>query len=631
MFTSVFSSLTLAKGFFDKEPPIYTDEHGEPHAYQRLAEHTITSKNYELSRLLPEYYGDIFFIPERREFIIWADKYLRRYSEEGELLDILENRGELRRVGVSFKESGYNDWVISGEIDDKVYVKDLDDTSLSEADLKSLIDTADNVDYDLPTNAYEKKEFTLFLKTQMGWSRVRSKKLFNLYDYTLGDEHQKSWLPLKGMQRHATHQLLLLDKSDEWDVNSMTSPMVVKDYLKTGKSGRGFLDINNQGWKGTYGHGYLALMQNGENLHFQIEIAQIGTGNDGRKLFSPDFEVMMLPKEYRTRNSAAFLVLEPRSHEYRPRDELGMYVLRPKVRDTSKSKVGYLSLQYPVELKLVNLQPRHGEWRSISYINGLNERFTLSLDSDVPVMPRPLPSQLEFYWQYSTTERMVRKFIQFNQTYLQFNDNYSKVIHFGFDHDEIGNAFKILGTNEPISLQLEAEKYGSKDLWESWRLLAINSKHAIELCKTHIGAAGLDYSYSDDHLQKQFELLKWDKSHKYDWEPKVSNEQIPPGFNVNFINDETVRDWYAAYKSESQTFRSLPKKVMFDAAIDTSKVMFNVSLNEAETIQAFEALGAEGQKLYLEFEPQWPRSKTKVWLYSETDSIELKKAISKDW
>ena len=52
-------------------------------------------------------------------------------------------------------------------------------------------------------------------------------------------------------------------------------------------------------------------------------------------------------------------------------------------------------------------------------------------------------------------------------------------------------------------------------------------------------------------------------------------------------------------------------------------------MDEFETLAAFEKLGANGKKVYLEFEPRLPREHIKARLYNDKESIELKKFVSK--
>ena len=61
------------------------------------------------------------------------------------------------------------------------------------------------------------------------------------------------------------------------------------------------------------------------------------------------------------------------------------------------------------------------------------------------------------------------------------------------------------------------------------------------------------------------------------------------------------------------------------------KTLYEITFDEFETMAAFEKLGANGKKVYLEFEPRLPRTQIKARLYNDKESIELKKFVSDDW
>lgn len=67
----------------------------------------------------------------------------------------------------------------------------------------------------------------------------------------------------------------------------------------------------------------------------------------------------------------------------------------------------------------------------------------------------------------------------------------------------------------------------------------------------------------------------------------------------------------------------------FLTIVNGRKVVFQVELNELETMTAFERLGTSGKIVYLEFEPRLPREIIKARVYSDKESIGLKKFVSK--
>jgi hypothetical protein len=118
---------------------------------------------------------------------------------------------------------------------------------------------------------------------------------------------------------------------------------------------------------------------------------------------------------------------------------------------------------------------------------------------------------------------------------------------------------------------------------------------------------------------------------RYDWIPTFSAEHKPDYVNAIFVNGENDRRWFLIDKKEPNIPRAVPMKLSFTTLINAKKVIFFVNFDELETMAAFEKLGANGRKVYLEFEPRLPRTQIKVRLYNDKESIELKKIDSEDW
>lgn len=485
-------------------PPIYVDENGASQAYLRLARQNIYSKSYELANLLPVPTGQFYFIPERREVLIISDMtqkrsastgdLMMRYSDEGELLDILENHGEFRTVGANFKETRYNDWVVSGEREDKPYVKIFDGDKLSIEQLKALVSSAENIDASF---SYEKDNtglLTIYIKQAKGWSLLRTKKYFHLYDFDIAREQGYTGLPLKGMMRRSIDRLHLMKSSWEWDLNKESSPIKVVSFNREGKRSRSFMDINNHGWEGGFGHGFLQILHNNELLHFQIELAQMKS--DGPKQeFDPDMEVIEIPPDYRKKNSAVFIILKKRPYAYRPGDEIGIYVLRPRQRDSRKSKAQAYKRLYSTKIEATNLQPPRGDWFTFFYFNGSHEHVGTNLADGVPFAPRAMLRGLTFNWEFSRRGHGVNKTIRVDNKSMMLNDSYFALIDLEFDLDEMRAAYLRLGNKEPITIRLDVENL---DVDVVWRWLIKNSKTQIELHKIKMSSMGLYYLSSDE-------------------------------------------------------------------------------------------------------------------------------------
>ncbi len=117
---------------------------------------------------------------------------------------------------------------------------------------------------------------------------------------------------------------------------------------------------------------------------------------------------------------------------------------------------------------------------------------------------------------------------------------------------------------------------------------------------------------------------------RYEWLPSGAINQTED-ITVSFVNGESEREWFWNDKNVVNKPRPVPSQMLFTAPIGDRKVIFEVKFDEFETMAAFEKLGANGQKVYLNFEPRLPRSQIKIRLYNDKESIELKKFGSADW
>ena len=108
----------------------------------------------------------------------------------------------------------------------------------------------------------------------------------------------------------------------------------------------------------------------------------------------------------------------------------------------------------------------------------------------------------------------------------------------------------------------------------------------------------------------------------YEWEPVLTK-----GFQLNSVSYEFLNG--ERYKKPGMLSRPVPKELRFKTVINDKRRIFIVKFDEFEIMDAFEKLGVNNQKVYMEFEPRLPRDQTKVHLYNDKESIELKKYKSK--
>ncbi len=118
---------------------------------------------------------------------------------------------------------------------------------------------------------------------------------------------------------------------------------------------------------------------------------------------------------------------------------------------------------------------------------------------------------------------------------------------------------------------------------------------------------------------------------RYTWLPTFVEGSMSGYVDAIFVNGENNLRWFLDDKKEPSVPLPVPTRVTFETLLNGKKKIFIVNFDEFETMAAFEKLGAQGQKVYLEFEPRLPKTQTKVRLYNDKESIELKKIVSEDW
>jgi len=122
----------------------------------------------------------------------------------------------------------------------------------------------------------------------------------------------------------------------------------------------------------------------------------------------------------------------------------------------------------------------------------------------------------------------------------------------------------------------------------------------------------------------------WERyRNRYDWRLTISEGHQIDSSNIEFLNGDFIRRWVPLKKEETDIIRPVPKRLTFRAVIENRNILYTVDMDEFETMDAFEKLADNNQKVYLEFEPRLPREQLKARLYTDKESIELKKFKSK--
>ena len=123
----------------------------------------------------------------------------------------------------------------------------------------------------------------------------------------------------------------------------------------------------------------------------------------------------------------------------------------------------------------------------------------------------------------------------------------------------------------------------------------------------------------------------------YKWAPAYKDEKIAikPQMPADFLNGESY--WIATHFSDEyfNTPKPLPLHLEFRAQVTKEESKYYViDFEPIELMEAFEKLGANGEKVFIEFDPQNPVTSMKIRIYNDTqpkderapkEYIELKK------
>ncbi|MES2824575.1 MAG: DUF2931 family protein [Pseudomonadota bacterium] len=123
-------------------------------------------------------------------------------------------------------------------------------------------------------------------------------------------------------------------------------------------------------------------------------------------------------------------------------------------------------------------------------------------------------------------------------------------------------------------------------------------------------------------------LYKWAPAYK-DGKNSTDKEMV-----AKFLNGE----WYMMptilTDEVANTPRPLPRHLEFSVDVGDESLFYIITFEEFELMEAFEKLGAHGEKVYIEFDAQAPRQNMKIRVYNDTvpkdaktpkEYIELKK------
>ena len=113
----------------------------------------------------------------------------------------------------------------------------------------------------------------------------------------------------------------------------------------------------------------------------------------------------------------------------------------------------------------------------------------------------------------------------------------------------------------------------------------------------------------------------------YKWVPAYKDGKIPSNKKIvtTYLNGEWNFMPTLLTEAMADTPRPLPRELKFSVVVGNEHLIYIINFEEFELMDAFEKLGSNGEKVYIEFDPQVPVERMKIRVYNEKESIELKK------
>lgn len=118
----------------------------------------------------------------------------------------------------------------------------------------------------------------------------------------------------------------------------------------------------------------------------------------------------------------------------------------------------------------------------------------------------------------------------------------------------------------------------------------------------------------------------------YKWAPTYRDGKIPYRKEIyaSYLNGERYPMPPILTDEQANTFRPLPRELKFSVMMGDADVSYWIRFEEFELMDAFEKLGMNGERVYLDFDLQQGLN-TKIRVRNDNETIELKKTVTEDW
>ncbi|MES2824576.1 MAG: DUF2931 family protein [Pseudomonadota bacterium] len=118
----------------------------------------------------------------------------------------------------------------------------------------------------------------------------------------------------------------------------------------------------------------------------------------------------------------------------------------------------------------------------------------------------------------------------------------------------------------------------------------------------------------------------------YKWAPTYKDGKAPTRKEMvaKYLNGEWNMMPTTLTDEMVNTARALPRNLDIRIDVGDESIFYMITFEEFELMDAFEKLGANGEKVFIEFDAQVPRQNMKIRVYNDKESIQLKKMKIKE-
>ncbi|MFK5948893.1 MAG: DUF2931 family protein, partial [Methylococcales bacterium] len=112
----------------------------------------------------------------------------------------------------------------------------------------------------------------------------------------------------------------------------------------------------------------------------------------------------------------------------------------------------------------------------------------------------------------------------------------------------------------------------------------------------------------------------WSRYRKqFNYAPIASVGNSIQNLDAVFLNGEFYGEWDFSKKKEEAVNLPVPASVSFRSS---DRTLYEIKFDEFEIMDAFEKLGSKGKKIFIEFDPHLPRTKIKIRVFNDEESIQ---------